>query len=150
MGKQHPTSSIYPFTKLPIYPISGGLSYESMADLRATFYCALCNHLAGTVEVLSATHPEALSKSPTLSIKDFIGSEHSVISGDPAQLEAALRASDPAALYKVERLWAPFYCPECTRVYCLSHWKVLPVYDGDFFDCSYGYCPEGHKRMLED
>ena len=120
------------------------------ANLSATFHCALCNNLAGTIEVLPAAHPQALSNSPTISIKDFIGTEHVAISGDPAQLEAALRNSDAAALYKVERLWAPFYCAQCARVYCRNHWKVLPVYDGDFFDCSYGYCPEGHKRLIED
>ena len=121
-----------------------------MADLKATFYCALCNNLAGTVELLPATHAEALSKKPTIAIKDFIGTEHVVVSGDPSALETALHNSDATALYKIERLWAPFYCPECSKIYCPSHWKIFPVYDGDFFDCSYGYCPENHKRLVED
>ena len=118
--------------------------------LKASFHCSLCNSLAGTVELLPVTHPDALSKKPTIAIKEFIGTEHVVVSGNLSRLEAALRNSDAAALYKIERLWAPFYCPECPRVYCRSHWHVLPVYDGDFFDCSYGYCPEKHKRLIED
>ena len=102
------------------------------------------------MEVLPSTHPEALSNSPTISIKDFIGHERVAISGNARDVETTLQNSDAGALYKVERLWAPFYCPECARVYCVDHWKVIPVYDGDFFDCSYGYCPEGHKRLVED
>ena len=118
--------------------------------MKASFHCVLCNELAGTVEILPATHPEALSKSPTIAIKDFIGTEHVVISGDLSRLETALRNSDAAALYKIDRLWAPFYCAECSKIYCRNHWKIFPVYDGDFFDCSYGYCPEDHKRLIED
>jgi len=118
--------------------------------VNALFHCALCNQLAGTVELLPATHPEALSKKPTIAIREFVGIEHVAVSGDLSQLETALRNSDAAALYKVERLWAPFYCPECLRVYCRNHWKIFPVYDETFYDCSYGYCPEDHKRLIDD
>ncbi|PYP85714.1 MAG: hypothetical protein DMG65_20185 [Candidatus Angelobacter sp. Gp1-AA117] len=117
---------------------------------KATFHCALCNELAGSVELLPASHPEALSNNPTISIRDFIGIEREVISGDRGELQAALREADPAALYKVERLWAPFYCAECARVYCRRHWQIFPVYDENFYDCSYGYCPENHKRLIDD
>ena len=125
-------------------------SDSTIPTAKAVFHCALCNNLAGTVEVLPSTHPDALSNKSTFSIKDFIGHERVAISGDPRHVEAALQNSDAGALYRIEKLWAPFYCPECARIYCVNHWKIVPVYDGDFFDCSHGYCPEGHKRLIED
>ena len=118
----------------------------------ARFYCALCNHLAGTVELLPAGHPDGLSKeTATIFLKDFIGTEKVVVTAAGSQaVQAALAAADAAALYKVERLWAPFYCPECARVYCRQHWVIVPEYDEGYFDCSHGTCPQGHTRMTED
>jgi hypothetical protein len=119
---------------------------------RAAFHCALCNSLAGTVELLPAGHPEALGKdTTTIFLKDFIGTERVVLSTEQSKAtEAALAQADAAALHRVERLFAPFYCPTCACVYCRKHWVVVPEYDEEFFDCSYGWCPKGHKRMLED
>ena len=118
----------------------------------AAFHCALCGSLAGTVELLPPRHPQGISKAAsTIFLKDFIGTEQVVLTAEAAQaVDAALKQADAAALYKVERLWAPFYCPECACVYCVRHWTIIPVYDEDFFDCSYGWCPKGHKRMIED
>ena len=70
------------------------------------------------MEVLPSTHREALSNSPTISIKDFIGHERVAISGNAHDVETALQNSDAGALYKVERLWAPFYCRVCARLLC--------------------------------
>jgi hypothetical protein len=118
---------------------------------RAEFYCALCQNLAGTVELLPAGHADSLGKGSTILLKDFIGTEKVVLSSQQsAAIHAALTQTDAAALYKVEKLFAPFYCPTCACVYCRKHWAVIPEYDGDFFDCSYGWCPEGHKRLIED
>lgn len=117
----------------------------------ADFQCSLCDKSAGTVELLLPIHREALSKSQTIFINGFIGNERVVLSDDQAHaVKAALQRADPLALYQVDKLFAPFYCPNCVRVYCLQHWTIIPVYDGDFFDCSYGYCPENHKRLIED
>ena len=119
---------------------------------RASFHCALCNRLAGTVELLPAGHPEALgTDTNSIFLKDFIGTERVVLSNEQSQgIHAALTQNDAAALHKVERLFAPFYCPTCACVYCRRHWVVVPEYDEGFFDCSYGWCPKGHKRLLED
>lgn len=118
----------------------------------AGFHCAICDSLAGTVELLPPGHADGLGKgTATIFLKDFIGTEKVVVSDEQsAAVNAALSKGDPAALYQVERLWAPFYCPTCAAVYCLKHWVVIPQYDEEFFDCSYGWCPKGHKRMLED
>ena len=117
----------------------------------AGFHCALCNELAGTVELLPPAHGQSLAQTTTIFLKDFIGTEQVVVSDQQAQgIQAALMQTDAAALYAVERLFAPFYCPECACVYCRKHWTVVPEYDENFFDCSYGWCPKGHKRMVED
>lgn len=123
----------------------------SSGDAHAVFHCSRCQKIAATVTLLSPERPESLSKSYTISIRDFIGHERMVMSpSSAAELGAILKQADPAALYQMERLWAPFYCPTCSRNYCVDHWTVVPVYDEGFFDHSYGYCPEGHRRLIED
>jgi len=45
------------------------------------------------------------------------------------------------------------YCPECDKVYCADHWRTEVVMDeewSDFYDCTYGTCPKGHRRMIDD
>lgn len=94
----------------------------------ASFYCALCNNVAGTLDLLPPGHPDGLSKDvATLFLRDFIGTDKEIVSADSREaLRTALTEADAAALYAVERLWAPFYCPECACVYCRRHWVVIP------------------------
>jgi hypothetical protein len=42
------------------------------------------------------------------------------------------------------------YCPTCDRIYCWKHYNVVQQFDEAFYDCSYGKCPGGHKRMIDD
>jgi len=45
------------------------------------------------------------------------------------------------------------YCPECDKIYCREHMKMEVVMDEDdpgFYDCTYGTCPNGHRRMIDD
>jgi hypothetical protein len=42
------------------------------------------------------------------------------------------------------------YCPECDKIYCWNHYKLEEEWDEGFYDCTYGECPEGHKRMIDD
>jgi len=42
------------------------------------------------------------------------------------------------------------YCPECDRIYCWNHYKLEEEWDEGFYDCTYGECPKGHKRMIDD
>ena len=124
----------------------------SSASASRVFPCSLCSNTAGIVEILSTGHPRGLSKdSSTICIGGFIGEERVVLSDSAERdLRACLAAADPAGLYHLEHLWAPFYCPTCARVYCVEHWTVVPEYDEEFFDHSHGYCPEGHRRLIED
>lgn len=42
------------------------------------------------------------------------------------------------------------YCPECDKIYCWNHYKLEEEWDEGFYDCTYGECPKGHKRMIDD
>ncbi len=42
------------------------------------------------------------------------------------------------------------YCPECDRIYCWEHYNAREEFDDGFYDCTYGTCPNGHKRMIDD
>ncbi|MFX0039551.1 MAG: hypothetical protein ACFFCY_09365 [Promethearchaeota archaeon] len=42
------------------------------------------------------------------------------------------------------------YCPECNKIYCWEHYDAKEEYDDGFYDCTYGVCPNGHKRMIDD
>lgn len=118
----------------------------------AEFHCALCKDLAGTVELLPEGHAEGLGETAsTIFLKNFIGTEKVVLSGEQSTaIQAALTQADAPALYNIEQLFAPFYCAICACVYCRKHWVVVPEFEDGFFDCAHGWCPEGHKRLIED
>ncbi len=43
------------------------------------------------------------------------------------------------------------YCPDCDKIYCRSHYNPIEERGDDgWYYCTYGTCPEGHKRMILD
>lgn len=42
------------------------------------------------------------------------------------------------------------YCPECDRLYCAAHYLREEEYDAGFYDCTFGTCPAGHRRIIDD
>lgn len=43
------------------------------------------------------------------------------------------------------------YCPDCDKVYCWSHYNPVEEWEDQWwYDCTYGTCPEGHKRIIHD
>ncbi|MHA1267483.1 MAG: hypothetical protein ACTSRS_19770 [Candidatus Helarchaeota archaeon] len=42
------------------------------------------------------------------------------------------------------------YCPQCDKIYCYDHYLLEEVWDEGFYDCTYGTCPAGHKRIIHD
>ena len=129
-----------------------------MDVVEASFSCDLCGKLIATAQLVPAgmPHPDALpgDRAGGTIIWDYLGRNSEMVG--PAQYPAvrtALADGDPRALYAVDKLWVPFYCPACDRCYCLDHWKVEAVFDSDFagwYDCSYGTCPAGHRRIIDD
>ena len=42
------------------------------------------------------------------------------------------------------------YCPKCDSIYCPEHYTTEEEWDDGFYDCTYGTCPEGHRRIIHD
>lgn len=42
------------------------------------------------------------------------------------------------------------YCPKCDKIYCWEHYNAREEFDDGFYDCTYGICPHGHRRMIDD
>ncbi len=42
------------------------------------------------------------------------------------------------------------YCPICDKVYCKEDYDLDEEWDEGFYDCTYGTCPHGHRRLLDD
>jgi hypothetical protein len=58
-------------------------------------------------------------------------------------------------LFEWEHDSASFYCPTCDATYCQTHWQIETVFEDDpdmpgWYDCTYGTCPQGHRRMIDD
>jgi hypothetical protein len=125
--------------------------------VEAVFQCSLCGETAATITLIprDARHADVLQPGvATLVISGFIGRSREQVGGAQEEpLRAALEERNAAALYGLEHLWAPFYCPRCERAYCIQHWTVMPNFDEDFpgfYDSSTGTCPEGHRRKVDD
>jgi len=42
------------------------------------------------------------------------------------------------------------YCPQCDAIFCWQHYNAYETYDEGFYDCTYGTCPQGHRRIIDD
>jgi hypothetical protein len=42
------------------------------------------------------------------------------------------------------------YCPDCDKIYCHEHIQMQVVWDEGYYDYTWGTCPEGHKRVIDD
>jgi hypothetical protein len=135
------------------------LQAESVENeiVQAVFPCSLCGEIAATVTLIpkNTDHPDVLNAdAATLVLADFIGkTQEQVGEQREAPLRDAIVEKDAKRLYEVEHLWAPFYCHQCQRSFCIKHWVVLPQFDEDFpgfYDCSIGTCPQGHRRKIDD
>ena len=42
------------------------------------------------------------------------------------------------------------YCPNCDKIYCWDHYNAVEEFDDGFYDCTYGTCPNGHRRIIDD
>ena len=62
----------------------------------------------------------------------------------------AIDNSDARALYLLNEEYVSFYCPRCDCSYCKEHWKIRVLFDDGFYDATYGECPAGHERRMDD
>jgi hypothetical protein len=117
--------------------------------ITTTFYCHLCWQPAATL-TLDADGQQ-------LRLDGFVwqNSTERVTGQVAVRVRQALQTRDAAALHLLNRLWAPFYCPDCRRIYCLNHWRVTYAFDDDpdfpgWYDAAYGQCPQGHRQLIDD
>lgn len=114
-----------------------------------TFYCVVCGDAAAT---LSLSHEAP--RRPAFAISGFMGiSTEYLAEANFRALQTALQHQDSAAIYRLNSLWLPCYCPECQAHYCRQHWMLITQFDDDFpgwYDCTYGICPHQHKRLIDD
>lgn len=65
------------------------------------------------------------------------------------RVAAALRSNDPAALYALDKEYAPFYCTHCHDCFCALHYKLEEVWDEAGLDYWRGACPHGHRKFID-
>jgi hypothetical protein len=127
------------------------------AIAKTVFRCAECGETAAFVGLVLrdsvSGHPSG-ADGGLITESGFFGNWEQVVlkAGLPAVAEA-IAGEDARALHEIEPLWAPFYCPECGRCYCIKHWDMNVVFDSEWtswYDYTEGICPRGHKRMIDD
>lgn len=133
----------------------------------ASFRCDLCGKEASHVILVPSGQPDPrlcpetadvpkgistiMSDRPQLSINGGpVTFTIGVSEEDFERVRDALLAQSAAQLYDINHEYAPFWCPNCRCCYCKTHFKSYAAFDDGFFDCYYGTCPKGHKRMLVD
>ena len=110
---------------------------------RDTWACVICWKDAGTIELHENGDVQRDSFTSRLTQK--------LTAPEPfGRLWDAIAGGDTAAVFAVDPEFAPWWCPECKRIYCGDHWHRWDVFDDGFHDSIRGRCPQGHERMLED
>jgi hypothetical protein len=144
-----------------------GKKTEVDSSASAQFFCGACRKRAATVTLVPAGQPDPrLTPEPKgappgvsklgikyarLSIKGGPASFTIGIADAQAEsVRAALLARNASALYAIHYEFAPFWCPSCQRSYCKEHYVSFPTFDDGFYDATYGTCPHGHRRKLDD
>lgn len=115
-------------------------------DYHSIFNCSVCGHIAGSVSLFLLPEKTVIVRySFTGILKHIIGELEKI-----EIIRSSIINSDIHALYKYNFEVASFYCPDCDKCYCGSHWCYGDNYDGTWHDYIAGRCPEQHKRILED
>ena len=120
--------------------------------IRAEYRCDLCGAQAGLAElkIFSGYDEAALIVSGIIAqLTAWVAAEHQ------PHIANFLERGKASELFVWEHDAASFYCPTCDKVYCKAHWRTEMVFDDDpdlpgWYDCTYGTCPQGHRRMIDD
>ena len=122
----------------------------------ATFCCAARGNVAATVSLVEPGQADVAwilsSAFPKQAHLTIDGGPISVAHGFPPieRVAAALEAGDAAALFAIDDEYAPFWCPRCRASYCGDDYRSWVTFDEGFYDATYGVCPQGHERELDD
>lgn len=118
----------------------------SATAAHAEYHCAICNAVAATL---------TLREDGWLISEGFLGRVEERIPDDRMlTLQWALEDESALHLYGLDHTKAPFYCPDCDAVYCANHWRMQMEFENDplpgWYDCTWGTCPQDHRRMVDD
>lgn len=104
---------------------------------KASFTCRVCGKEAGTIAIAG---------------NDQVVVDSLYHRTMPANSRAfkAIDNSDARALYTLNDEYVSLYCPRCDCSYCKEHWKIREEHDDGFYDATYGECPSGHERRMDD
>lgn len=126
----------------------------------ACFRCAACGEMAAMVKVArsgasagmgSPFGCEAYDRDGIVVVDYFLGTAWK--SAGAAMLAAvqeiiSSQAPDPVTLRRIGWELASFYCTDCGLNYCRADWDAYVLVDDDFYDCTMGICPGGHRHMI--
>lgn len=136
--------------------------------IEKTFLCAECGAPATTILLLptGATRPAAdvteivdlpvglpggSTESPCMIIDGIVCQNQCRLEESSLpSVKRALEYEDSAALYALDSEYVSSFCPQCDCHYCRSHWEQESRVRRWVYDCTYGTCPAGHKRKLDD
>ncbi|MGH9226248.1 MAG: hypothetical protein ACRD2W_21225 [Acidimicrobiales bacterium] len=120
----------------------------SRATRPAEFRCRTCDGVAVVVS----------SQDGGVATSGFLGTtwlrlERGTTAIRPADVDRAIAAADAVALHGLHPEFQPAWCPGCGASYCRAHWQ-LDVAGADdhpgWYEATYGTCPDGHRRKLDD
>ncbi|MBI5876178.1 MAG: hypothetical protein HZB53_00890 [Chloroflexi bacterium] len=118
-------------------------------EMTACYTCDLCGAEAGRIEM----RPDGDAR-VAVTITGIVGVTQTWLAAADAPQVAVALYGTVRALYHYNDEWASFFCPECERIYCAKHWRTEVIFEDDpfpaWYDCTYGTCPEGHRRMVDD
>jgi hypothetical protein len=125
---------------------------ERISDTEYALHCTECGKVAARFKV-GPTWPSSKTGEMALLYEGTTKSTQFALADADAIFES-LRSEKVAAVHsfmeeKVEG-GLDAYCPTCDKVYCKEDYSVEEQWDAGFYDCSYGTCPEGHRRLLDD
>jgi hypothetical protein len=126
-------------------------------DGATAFLCAICGEVAGRLRVFGGGETVNAGpvvgpmrfKAPAANLSGFIGVITVVISRSTyAQLRRILSQERPLTLdvVRLARDLVPFFCRQCLRTYCRSHWDLWEISTSTII----GYCPHRHRQLVDD
>ena len=104
---------------------------------------------AGRVDLFERGDSGEIARNSFLGLLTFpVGAE------DFERIRKIILAGDIRALHEFQMEVSIFYCPDCGTCYCGEHWSWWSAFDDeegfDWHDSIRGFCPQGHRQMLQD
>lgn len=138
--------------------------------LEKYFPCKLCGRFATKITLLPTAVPHPKSGSTELKWLGLadplppsqVGAPAMVVQSVACGLRWALEqpkfeqvyplveSGNSDALFQLDCEYLPSYCYPCSCHYCADHWVSRIEFDDGFYDCTVGFCPQGHRRLLDD